>query len=262
MDPMLADFAQALSGIALHPPRIPLVSNLTGTLATPEDVCDPEYWVRHVRETVRFADCLRTLDAQGVRTFLELGPDGVLTGLVPETAPEGTVALAALRKDTPETTALTTALAALHTAGTPVDWTRYFADTPARPVDLPTYAFQRRRHWRPRASVAPETSAPSASPPPSTASSAPPCLSPTPTAPSSPAAFPSPPTAGWPTTASAAAYSCPALPSSNSPCAPVTSSAATASPNSPSRPRSNSPSRAPSRSRRSSVPPTPTANDR
>ncbi|RSM78621.1 beta-ketoacyl synthase, partial [Streptomyces sp. WAC 01325] len=115
MDPMLADFARALSGIALHPPRIPLVTNLTGTLATPEDVCDPEYWVRHVRETVRFADCLRTLDAQGVRTFLELGPDGVLTGLVPETAPEGTVALAALRKDTPETTTLTTALAALHT---------------------------------------------------------------------------------------------------------------------------------------------------
>ncbi|CAM5392992.1 type I polyketide synthase [Streptomyces chartreusis] len=147
MEPMLADFAQALSGIALHPPRIPLVSNLTGTLATPEDVCDPEYWVRHVRETVRFADCLRTLDAQGVRTFLELGPDGVLTGLVPETAPEGTVALAALRKDTPETAAVTTALAALHTTGAPVDWTRHFADTPAQPLDLPTYAFQRRRHW-------------------------------------------------------------------------------------------------------------------
>ncbi len=147
MDPMLGDFAQALSGIAFHPPRIPLVSNLTGTLATPEDVCDPGYWVRHVRETVRFADCLRTLHAQGVRTFLEVGPGGVLTGLVPETAPEGTVALAALRKDTPETTALTTALAALHTTGTPVDWPRYFADTPAQPVDLPTYAFQRRRHW-------------------------------------------------------------------------------------------------------------------
>ncbi|MFC5212510.1 type I polyketide synthase, partial [Streptomyces coerulescens] len=147
MDPMLADFAQALSGITFHPPRIPLVSDLTGTLATAEDVCEPEYWVRHVRETVRFADCLRTLDGHGVRTFLELGPDGVLTGLVPETASEGSVTLAALRTDTPETTALTTALAALHSTGAPVDWTCYFADTPAHPVDLPTYAFQRRRHW-------------------------------------------------------------------------------------------------------------------
>ncbi|MEV6591338.1 type I polyketide synthase, partial [Streptomyces acidicola] len=147
MDPMLADFAQALSGITFHPPRIPLVSNLTGAVATSEDLSDSEYWVRHVRETVRFADCLRTLDRHGVRTFLELGPDGVLTGLVPETAPEDSVALATLRKDTSETTALTTALAALHTTGAPVDWTRYFADTPARPVDLPTYPFQRRRHW-------------------------------------------------------------------------------------------------------------------
>uniref|UniRef100_UPI001679DFB4 type I polyketide synthase n=1 Tax=Streptomyces bluensis TaxID=33897 RepID=UPI001679DFB4 len=147
MDPMLADFAQALSGITFHPPRIPLVSNLTGAVATPEDLSDAEYWVRHVRETVRFADCLRTLDRHGVRTFLELGPDGVLTGLVPETASRDSVALATLRKDTPETTALTTALAALHTTGAPVDWTRYFADTPAHPVDLPTYAFQRRRHW-------------------------------------------------------------------------------------------------------------------
>ncbi|MEV0643293.1 beta-ketoacyl synthase N-terminal-like domain-containing protein, partial [Streptomyces sp. NPDC050619] len=147
MEPMLADFAQALSGISFHPPRIPLVSNLTGTLATPDDLCDPDYWVRHVRETVRFADCLGALAGHGVRTFLELGPDAVLTGLVPEAAPEDGVALATLREDTPETTALATALAALHTTGVHVDWTRYFADTPAHPIDLPTYAFQRRRHW-------------------------------------------------------------------------------------------------------------------
>ncbi|MPY64500.1 type I polyketide synthase, partial [Streptomyces spongiae] len=147
MDPMLAAFEQALTGITFHPPRIPVVSNLTGALATPDDLCDPGYWVRHVRETVRFADGISTLADQGVRTFLELGPDGVLTGLVPESAPEDCVALAVLRKDAPETTGLTTALAALHTTGARVDWSGYFAGTPAHQLELPTYAFQRRRYW-------------------------------------------------------------------------------------------------------------------
>ncbi|MGW7823886.1 type I polyketide synthase, partial [Streptomyces puniciscabiei] len=144
MDPMLEDFAQALSGITFHPPRIRLVSNLTGTFVAPDTA---DYWVRHIRETVRFADGIRTLTDHGVRTFLELGPDAVLTGLVAESAPEHSIAIATLRKDTPETTALTTALAALHTTGSHVDWTCYFADTPAHHIDLPTYAFQRHRHW-------------------------------------------------------------------------------------------------------------------
>ncbi|TXS51744.1 acyltransferase domain-containing protein [Streptomyces sp. uw30] len=144
MEPMLDEFRAAISTLRFHAPRIPLVSNLTGTLVAPDTA---DYWVRHVRETVRFADGIRTLTEQGVRTFLELGPDAVLTGPVAESASDDSVALATLRKDTPETTALPTALAALHTTGAHVDWQRYFADTPAHPVDLPTYAFQRSRHW-------------------------------------------------------------------------------------------------------------------
>ncbi|MDG9720447.1 type I polyketide synthase, partial [Streptomyces sp. DH24] len=148
MDPMLDDFREALSALEFHEPRIPVVSNLTGAPAGPGDLRSPDYWVRHVRETVRFADGIRALAEHGVTRFVELGPDGALTGLVPESAGDQCVALPVLRKDTPEATAVATALAPLHATGARVDWPRYFGDdTPARHVDLPTYAFQRRRFW-------------------------------------------------------------------------------------------------------------------
>ncbi|USX54003.1 type I polyketide synthase [Lentzea sp. HUAS12] len=139
MEPMLAEFARALQGLSFAEPRIPLVSNVTGELVT-DEVCDPEYWVRHVREAVRFADGLHALSSAGVTAFLELGPDGVLTGLV-----EDGVAVPALRRDRDEETSLLTALGRLYVNGVDVDWRGI---VPAgRLLDLPTYAFQRERFW-------------------------------------------------------------------------------------------------------------------
>nr|WP_268996134.1 type I polyketide synthase [Streptomyces griseomycini] len=146
MDPMLDDFRQVLESVSFEAPAIPIVSTLTGVRATAEELTSPEYWVRHVRESVRFADAVGTLVDEGVSTFVEVGPGGTLSALGPGRAPEA-VFLPALRADRSEEAALVTTVAALHTRGVPVDWAAYFAGSGARRVDLPTYAFQRERYW-------------------------------------------------------------------------------------------------------------------
>ncbi|NBH05606.1 acyltransferase domain-containing protein, partial [Amycolatopsis sp. SID8362] len=144
MDPVLADFAEVVAGLAVVEPATPIISNLTGQEST--ELASPGYWVRHVRETVRFADSIETLVKAGVTAFVELGPDGVLSALTQDIA-DDVVAVPLLRRDRGEETAIVTALAGLHTAGAAVDWEAFFAGTGARRVALPTYAFQREVYW-------------------------------------------------------------------------------------------------------------------
>ncbi|MEV6979555.1 SDR family NAD(P)-dependent oxidoreductase, partial [Kitasatospora sp. NPDC093806] len=111
---------------------------------------DPAYWVRQVREGVRFADAVTTMLELGTGTFLEVGPDAVLSGMVAECLPQDGPARAvvpSLRRDRDQVRAAVEALARLHAAGTPVAWDAFFEGTGARRIDLPTYAFQRRRYW-------------------------------------------------------------------------------------------------------------------
>ncbi|MEN3586662.1 SDR family NAD(P)-dependent oxidoreductase, partial [Streptomyces sp. ZYX-F-203] len=138
MEPMLDDFRAVVGRLTFHEPEMPFVT--TG------DVTDPEYWVRHVREAVRFHDNVTALREGGTTAFLEIGPDGVLSAMVAETAP-GAVITPVLRKDRDEESALVTGLARLHVSGVTVDWVPLFAGTGARRVDLPTYAFQHERYW-------------------------------------------------------------------------------------------------------------------
>ncbi|MEV0395341.1 type I polyketide synthase [Polymorphospora rubra] len=151
MDPMLAEFAAVAGGLTYHPPTIPVVSNLTGLVAGAEQLCHPDYWVRHVREAVRFADAVDTLVEAGVGVFVELGPAGVLTAMAQDClagraadAPDPVV-VPLLRRDRPEPRALLEAMARLHVDGVPVDWAGQLGG--GRPVDLPTYAFQGERYW-------------------------------------------------------------------------------------------------------------------
>ncbi|MEU0812635.1 SDR family NAD(P)-dependent oxidoreductase, partial [Streptomyces sp. NPDC005970] len=145
MDPMLDEFRAVAEGLSYRSPAIPVVSNLTGGLATEEQLCSADYWVDHVRQAVRFADGIRTLADEGATVFVELGPDGVLSALARESASEESVLVPVLRKGRGEERSALTALARLHVNGVEVDWSALFAG--ARRVALPTYAFQRERFW-------------------------------------------------------------------------------------------------------------------
>ncbi|MFE7486562.1 type I polyketide synthase, partial [Kitasatospora sp. NPDC057541] len=147
MEPMLARFREVAQRVTFTEPTRPIVSTLTGNLLTASELADPDYWVRHVRQAVRFADAVKTLEGQGTTAFLEVGPGG-LTPMVQEAlADTDAVAVPALRADRAEAEAFTTALARLHTHGITLDWEAVLAGTDARRIDLPTYAFQRESYW-------------------------------------------------------------------------------------------------------------------
>jgi pimaricinolide synthase PimS1 len=135
MDPMLDDFRRVLEDVAYAAPVIPIVSTLTGVRATAEELASPEYWVRHVREAVRFADAVRTLVSEDVETFVEVGPGGTLSALGQESAPEAAF-VPVLRGDRPEAVAATLAAGHLHVRGVPVEWAAFFDGSGARRVDL------------------------------------------------------------------------------------------------------------------------------
>src|SRR5262249_53129547 len=139
------------------PPSIPIVSNRTGALADPAQLCTPEYWVRHVREPVRFIDCVRTLADADIDATVELGPHGVLTSLTaaclsaasrPERSDEPPIALlAAMHARRPEVERFAHVLGELDGLGARIDWSSYFAEREAEIATLPTYAFVRQRYW-------------------------------------------------------------------------------------------------------------------
>ncbi|WP_040699565.1 type I polyketide synthase [Nocardia vinacea] len=148
MEPMLAEFESVAKELTYHRLRLPVVSNVSGLLAG-DEVLEPAYWVRHVRAAVRFAPGIETLIASGVRRFLEVGPDAVLTALTRHSLEEGTesVVAAAARRDHEEPQQFLTMLARAHTSGVRVDWTPLFRHRAIRRVPLPTYAFQHQRYW-------------------------------------------------------------------------------------------------------------------
>ena len=161
VEPMLEEFRRVAERLAFHPPRIPVVSTVSGRPADGGQLCAAEYWVWQARRPVRFADAVRRLGEEGVAAFLELGPDPVLAVLAEEVVTTGAgwdaaagrdadrdaVFAAATRAGRPEAGTLLAAVAGLHVCGVPVDWSAVFAGSGARRVDLPTYAFQRQRYW-------------------------------------------------------------------------------------------------------------------
>ncbi len=164
--------------VTFNEPQISLVSNVSGEAIAADELCTPEYWVRHARQTVRFADSVLWLRSRGVGSFLELGPDSVLSSMVedclasvnegrggpaPEMASGATcehagiatgdghthapVAIPVLRRKHQETQTLLSGLSRLWVRGVEIDWSAVFDSSGAERVALPTYVFQRERYW-------------------------------------------------------------------------------------------------------------------
>ncbi|MCP3771636.1 type I polyketide synthase [Streptomyces sp. MAR25Y5] len=151
MDAMLTAYEEVAATCAYHPPRIPLVSTVTGDWATAEELADPAYWGRQVRGAVRFLDAVRTLEGASVARYLECGPAGVLSAAgaacLEGEAPFVSSQRAPRSPEEPgdEVRALVSALGALHVAGEEIAWDQVLTGGALLP--LPTYAFQRESFW-------------------------------------------------------------------------------------------------------------------
>ncbi|TXL83556.1 acyltransferase domain-containing protein, partial [Streptomyces sp. IB2014 016-6] len=140
MDPVLEEFAAAIGELSFAPAQIPLVSTVSGELAG-ADFGSAAYWVEHARRPVLFADAVEVARELGVRVWAEVGPQPALSAVMPEREDE--VVTAFMRRDRDQQTGVLTGLARLHVHGVEVDWEKLVSS--AGRVEVPTYAFQRRR---------------------------------------------------------------------------------------------------------------------
>ncbi|AEM83630.1 Beta-ketoacyl synthase [Streptomyces violaceusniger Tu 4113] len=150
VDEIADELREVLSGIEPVQAEVAFYSTVTGTRMDTSGL-DTDYWVTNLREQVRFADAVQALLDDGHRVFIEASTHPVLTIGMQETFEEAGVPAAAvptLRRDHGDQAQLMRSVAQAFTAGVTVDWTRWFpADPTPRAIDLPTYAFQRRRYW-------------------------------------------------------------------------------------------------------------------
>lgn len=148
MEPILGEFRQVAKQVTYHKPKWPLVSNITGNVVD-DEVATATYWVRHIREAVRFADGVQILHAQGINAFLEIGPKATLLGMarLASKAELSAQYLPSLRANRDDDQQMLTTLGQLYQCGVRVDWQGFHKTYPQRKVVLPRYPFQRERYW-------------------------------------------------------------------------------------------------------------------
>ncbi|HSS78378.1 MAG TPA: amino acid adenylation domain-containing protein, partial [Thermoanaerobaculia bacterium] len=152
MEPVLQPFIEQVKRVRLEPPRLPFLSNVTGTWIRPEEATDPDYWARQLRQAVRFADGVAHLLAEPHRILLEAGPGNTLSTLARQhpAAGPGHAMIATLRhpkQPDSDPAVLLQAVARFWLAGGEVDWAGFWAGERRRRLALPTYPFERRRYW-------------------------------------------------------------------------------------------------------------------
>ncbi|MBW4667893.1 MAG: SDR family NAD(P)-dependent oxidoreductase [Cyanomargarita calcarea GSE-NOS-MK-12-04C] len=147
MEPMLTAFELKAKEVSFSIPRLQLVSNVTGEIATPE-IATPEYWCRHIRQTVRFATSIETMYRQGYEVFVEIGPKPILLGMGRNCLPDMNIQwLPSLQPGLSDWEQLLQSLGTLYVHGIQVDWSGFDRDYSRWRVGLPTYPFQRKRYW-------------------------------------------------------------------------------------------------------------------
>lgn len=164
MEPILAPFAEQIKQITLHPPTLPYLSNVTGTWISPQQATDPEYWVRHLRHTVRFRDNLQALFEQKAEILLEVGPGQTLFTLAqqhPNKSSELTVLYSLPRQrateNHAETRQILLTLGQLWSNGVSVNWDEFYRCEKRYRLPLPTYPFERLKCWIDAAKPIPQT---------------------------------------------------------------------------------------------------------
>ena len=145
MEPMLAEFRKIAASVTYQQPEIDIVSNLTGNLI---ETFSAEHWANHIRQPVLFSQGIKTLHSQGTETFLECGPRHTLITLAQTTLPAPTYHwLPSLNPKHPNRQQILSSLAQLYEQGHPIDWAQFYQPQSHQRIPLPTYPFQRQRHW-------------------------------------------------------------------------------------------------------------------
>ncbi|PRC42917.1 polyketide synthase, partial [Mycobacterium sp. ITM-2017-0098] len=149
LDPVLDEFESYAAQLQFAAPTLPLVCNRTGAVLTAQTPLDAQYWRRHSRQPVQFAESVRTIAALGCSVLVEIGPQPVLTGAAVQVWPEHLAApraIVSLRKGVGDRRQIADALAAAYVGGHRPDFSALHRQ-PRRRLELPTYPFQRRRFW-------------------------------------------------------------------------------------------------------------------
>jgi acyl carrier protein len=149
---ILDKFRESFEGIKFHEPAFTLISNVTGKVAKPRDVSTSEYWVEHLRHKVDFEAGIRTIDKRGRHAFVEIGPSTTLTTLATQCVVAKDHLWLGSTHSNDDGAAVARSVAAIYASGLPLSWQGFHAGRPRRKVVLPTYAFDRKRHWLPTTS--------------------------------------------------------------------------------------------------------------
>jgi malonyl CoA-acyl carrier protein transacylase len=146
IDPVLDAFETELAAIMFAEPVVPLVSSSHAVVVDLPLIGSPRYWRKHMRETVRFADAMQVMHAQGLTHYVEMSPQPVLSAMGAECVSGGEW-IASMREGVDPWPDLLAGLRALYCAGADIDWAGFDRGWQRRRVALPAYPFQRQRHW-------------------------------------------------------------------------------------------------------------------